>query len=126
VVAALVVAAVVLAVTHVFSGSSRKASLSLPPLCDRSPQFRGVEYVGRAVADAKQLSFTSAAGKRLLPACGKKRASRVTVVRLAGVEPGAAVGRAGIANVVYVAARPCLETGRESEFIPCLREAPTP
>lgn len=126
-VAALVVgAAVVLAVTHVFTGSSRKASLSSPPLCSRSLRFRGVEYVGRAMADPKQLSFTSAIGTGLVPACGDKRASRVTVVQLAGIGPGAAVGRAGSANLVYVAARPCLGTGVESDFLRCLREAPAP
>lgn len=125
-VAALVVTAVVLALMHVFSGSSRNASLSSPPLCSRTLRFRGVEYVGRAVAEPKQLSFTSTVGTGLVPACGEKRASRVTVVRLAGVEPGAAVGRAGNTDVVYVAARHCLETRVEGDLLRCLRKAPGP
>jgi hypothetical protein len=125
-VAALVVAAIVLALAHVFGGSSRKASLSSPAPCSRLLRFHGVEYVGRALSNPKQLSFRAAVGTGLVPPCGKRQALGVTLVRLAGVEPGVAVGRAGVPEVIYVAARPCLETRVESDLLRCVREAPAP
>jgi hypothetical protein len=118
--ATVVVAAVGICAAFLLGdGRVREAALGTSQTC-RTLELTGREYrAERASADAFDVGPTTGRGTLH---CGRTQL-RVTVARIAGVDPRAAVVRPGAAGRVYVAAGLC-PGRRGGALLACLRNAP--